>query len=149
MKLKWTIAKHLRSFKAPWLQFPSFLSCWSFPPLAPAVPAIQRLSNLQGHVCAADCNMSHTAIFKLTLNKVTTDTAACTRRQLCSVRGRPEKLPGLSLVILGLNCFQYLYPVAAADHITYALDIFITKQKSLCEFLQDSRKVQRTSHSMQ
>lgn len=37
------------------------------------------------------------------------------------------------------------YPDSRADHITYSLYIYITKQKSLCEFLQDSRKVQRTS----
>lgn len=77
------------------------------------------------------------------------DTVTRARRQLCRVLGQPEKLPGLSFVVLRLNCFQHLYPVTRADHITYALDIFITKQKSLCEFLQDSRKVQRTSHSMQ
>lgn len=145
----WTIAKCLRSFKTAPLQFPSFPSCLFFPLLAPVVPAVQHLCSLQGHVCTADCNMLHAEILKLTLNKVTMDTTTCTRRQRCSLLGKPEKLPRLTLVILGLNCFQHLYPDATADHITYAFDIFITKQKSLCEFLQDSRKVQRTSHSMQ
>lgn len=140
----WTIAKCLRSFKTSPLQFPSFLSCLVFLLLASVVPAVQHLSSLQGHVCAADCSMLHAEILKLTLNKVTMDTTTCTRRQHCN-----QKLTRLTLVILGLNCFQYLYPDITADHITYALGIFITKQKSLCEFLQDSRKVQRTSHSMQ
>lgn len=126
-----------------------FLSELSFPLLAPVVPVIQRLAGLQGHVCTADCNVLPTEILKLTLNEVAMDTVACTRRQLRSVLGKSEKLPGLSLVILGLNCFQHLCPDTTADYFTYVLDIFITKQKSLCEFLQDSRKVQRTSHSMQ
>lgn len=145
----WTVAKCLRSFKTSPLQFPSFLSCLFFPLSASVVPAVQHLSRLQGHVCAADYNMLHAGILKLTLNKVTMGTTTCTRRQRCSLLGKPKKLTTLTLVILALNCFQHLYPDTTADHITYALGIFITKQKSLCEFLQDSRKVQRTSHSMQ
>jgi len=144
MKYMWTIAKCLRSIKTPWLQLPSFLSCLPFPLLAPVVPAVQHLSSLQGHACTADCNTLHIEILKPTLNQVTMHTATRTSRQLCSILGKPEKLPGYSLVILGLNSFQHLYPDTTADHITHALDIFITKQKSLCEFLQDSRKVQRT-----
>lgn len=87
-----------------------------------------------GHVCTAKF---HTKVLKITLNKVRMDAVTCARRQLCRVLGQPEKLPGLSFVKLWLNCFQHLYPVTRADHITYALDIFITKQKSLCEFLPE------------